>query len=332
MNVIAIRLPPLRERVGRREAAGARLPEEVRAGTDRGDRGRGDGGARGLSLARQCPRAAECHRSARARLPRTRPSRAETCRTMCWSLWRRRLGRVPSGPDLGGPDAGADLPLKDAKARWMEVLEGTYLRDLLGASRRQHLRRREGRGHRPQDVPPPRQQIPDSFLTFPALRPARRARGARVPPRSGRPTPALLDSSKHLVFTVLCAGTRVANRSRQRLKSRPREARQWRSRRSSFRWTVRSSPSTRSGRPRSSRQRRRDRDARPRLPRPLASPASIPRTCRSTSSVRRKSTSRASRLDSSGTEPRTYRRACGTDRRCRPSSRRRSMREQTSSS
>jgi transcriptional regulator with PAS, ATPase and Fis domain len=40
-------------------------------------------------------------------------------------------GPLPSGPDLSGPDAGADLPLKDAKARWMEVLEGTYLRDLL---------------------------------------------------------------------------------------------------------------------------------------------------------------------------------------------------------
>ena len=48
---------------GRREAAGARLPEEVRAGTDRGDRGRGDGGARGLSLAGQCPRAAKCPRA-----------------------------------------------------------------------------------------------------------------------------------------------------------------------------------------------------------------------------------------------------------------------------
>ena len=40
-------------------------------------------------------------------------------------------GPLPSRPDLGGPDAGADLPLKDAKARWMEVLEGAYLRDLL---------------------------------------------------------------------------------------------------------------------------------------------------------------------------------------------------------
>jgi transcriptional regulator of acetoin/glycerol metabolism len=38
---------------------------------------------------------------------------------------------LPSGPDLSGPDARADLPLKDAKARWMEVLEGAYLRDLL---------------------------------------------------------------------------------------------------------------------------------------------------------------------------------------------------------
>jgi len=42
-----------------------------------------------------------------------------------------RPGPLPGGPDLSGPDAGADLPLKDAKARWMEVLEGTYLRDLL---------------------------------------------------------------------------------------------------------------------------------------------------------------------------------------------------------
>ena len=38
---------------------------------------------------------------------------------------------MPSDPALSGADAGADLPLKDAKARWMEVLEGAYLRDLL---------------------------------------------------------------------------------------------------------------------------------------------------------------------------------------------------------
>ena len=36
---------------------------------------------------------------------------------------------LPSEPGLGSP--GVDLPLKDAKARWMQVLEVAYLRDLL---------------------------------------------------------------------------------------------------------------------------------------------------------------------------------------------------------
>ena len=38
---------------------------------------------------------------------------------------------LPSDAALSGADAGVDLLLKDAKARWMEVLEGAYLRDLL---------------------------------------------------------------------------------------------------------------------------------------------------------------------------------------------------------
>ena len=50
---------------------------------------------------------------------------------MCWSLWRRRLGPCRAVPTRVALTPRADLPLKDAKARWMEVLEGTYLRDLL---------------------------------------------------------------------------------------------------------------------------------------------------------------------------------------------------------
>ena len=38
---------------------------------------------------------------------------------------------LPSDPARSGADAAVDLPLKDAKARWMEALEGAYLRDLL---------------------------------------------------------------------------------------------------------------------------------------------------------------------------------------------------------
>ncbi len=42
------------------------------------------------------------------------------------------LGRAPAASAAGLPDAAADLPLKDAKERWMQVLEASYLRDLLG--------------------------------------------------------------------------------------------------------------------------------------------------------------------------------------------------------
>ena len=38
---------------------------------------------------------------------------------------------LPSDPALSGAGAGVDVPLKDAKARWMEMLEGAYLRELL---------------------------------------------------------------------------------------------------------------------------------------------------------------------------------------------------------
>jgi two-component system response regulator HydG len=46
------------------------------------------------------------------------------------------VGEVPpasarAGADAGMPEPGTDLTLKDAKERWMAVLEASYLRDLL---------------------------------------------------------------------------------------------------------------------------------------------------------------------------------------------------------
>jgi transcriptional regulator with PAS, ATPase and Fis domain len=38
---------------------------------------------------------------------------------------------VASGPATASPETGADLPLKDAKDRWMAVLEASYLREVL---------------------------------------------------------------------------------------------------------------------------------------------------------------------------------------------------------
>jgi transcriptional regulator of acetoin/glycerol metabolism len=48
-----------------------------------------------------------------------------------------RRGALASSHSIGASHAGeplttgADLPLKEAKERWMQVLEGSYLRDLL---------------------------------------------------------------------------------------------------------------------------------------------------------------------------------------------------------
>ena len=50
---------------------------------------------------------------------------------MCWSAVAAAPGPVPSGRDRVAPGRATDLPLKDAKERWMEVLEGSYLKDLL---------------------------------------------------------------------------------------------------------------------------------------------------------------------------------------------------------
>src|SRR3970282_146542 len=44
---------------------------------------------------------------------------------------RPRRGAAGAPPAAAALDAGADLSLKDAKDRWMQVLEASYLRDLL---------------------------------------------------------------------------------------------------------------------------------------------------------------------------------------------------------
>ena len=253
VNVIEIRLPPLRERAG--DVSCWPTPSSSATARDGslGYEDDGDGGARGLRLARQRARAAE-RRRARVRAGRGRDHHApRPAGHMCWSLRRRAPGPVPSGRRPSGPDAGRRTsPLKDAKERWMEVLEGIVPPGSARASRRQHLRGRQGGGHRPQDVPPPGQQIPDSFLTFPAPRPV--ACSGRASPTEERLSHSRRFSTQQTpCFTVLGAGTRVAHRQRSGKTSKPREATPWRSRRSWFRWTVRSSPSTRSGRPRSSR-------------------------------------------------------------------------------
>lgn len=49
---------------------------------------------------------------------------------MCWAPAKRWGARVTG---TGGvmPESGIDLTLKDAKERWMGVLEASYLRELL---------------------------------------------------------------------------------------------------------------------------------------------------------------------------------------------------------
>src|SRR5580765_288336 len=130
VNVIAIRLPPLRERVGDVKLLALAFLKKYGQGRITGMEDAAmaaleaypwPGNVRELQnvLERACA-LAEDQTITRQDLPDTVlvPVAAAPA-------------PLPSGRDPSGPDAGADLPLKDAKARWMEVLEGTYLRDLL---------------------------------------------------------------------------------------------------------------------------------------------------------------------------------------------------------
>jgi DNA-binding NtrC family response regulator len=132
VNVIAIALPPLRERAG-----DVRLLAQAflrKYGTDR-IRGIDDaamaaleayawpGNVRELQniLERACA-LAEGDTVTRRDLPEHVLEPAAP---------RPRAGAAGAPPAAAALDAGADLSLKDAKDRWMQVLEASYLRDLL---------------------------------------------------------------------------------------------------------------------------------------------------------------------------------------------------------
>ena len=130
MNVIAIRLPPLRERSGDVKLLALAFLKKYGQGRIAGIEDAAmaaleaypwPGNVRELQnvMERACA------------LAEDKTDHAARPAGPCADPGGRCAGPLPSGPALSGPDAGADLPLKDAKARWMEVLEGTYLRDLL---------------------------------------------------------------------------------------------------------------------------------------------------------------------------------------------------------
>ncbi len=129
VNVIAIRLPPLRERAGDVKLLARAFLKKYGAGRILGiedgamaalETYRWPGNVRELQnvVERACA-LAEGEVIARRDLP------------------DQLLGPAPAAAPAALPDelglarAGVDLPLKDAKARWMEVLEAAYLRDLL---------------------------------------------------------------------------------------------------------------------------------------------------------------------------------------------------------
>jgi DNA-binding NtrC family response regulator len=130
VNVIAIRLPPLRERAGDVRLLAhtflKRFGQGRVSGMDDGvaealDRYPWPGNVRELQnvMERACALA---------------DGPTITVRDLPDHVVRAaaRPGPAPAGPPLPGvPAAGADLTLKEAKDRWLQVLEVSYLRDLL---------------------------------------------------------------------------------------------------------------------------------------------------------------------------------------------------------
>jgi len=130
VNVIAIRLPPLRERVGDVKLLALAFLKKYGQGRIAGI----EDAAMAALEAYPWPGNVRELQNVLERACALAEDKTITRRDLPDSVLIPVVaapGPLPSGPDLSGPDAGADLPLKDAKARWMEVLEGTYLRDLL---------------------------------------------------------------------------------------------------------------------------------------------------------------------------------------------------------
>jgi DNA-binding NtrC family response regulator len=137
VNVIAIRLPPLRERVGDvklltlsflRKYGQGRITGIDDAAMAALERYRWPGNVRELQnvIERACALADGTTITERD-LPDNVLAPAAAA-----------VGPAADDAEIAGPDGSplpvetdADLPLKDAKARWMESLEGAYLRDLL---------------------------------------------------------------------------------------------------------------------------------------------------------------------------------------------------------
>jgi DNA-binding NtrC family response regulator len=131
INVIAIELPPLRDRAG---------DVTLLAHAFLGKYGRG----RGLGLDEAALAALEAYAwPGNVRELQNVIERA--CALVDGSTVRARdlpdhvlarapAGRTPAGRAADGrtPDTRTDLPLKQAKERWLESLEGSYLRELLG--------------------------------------------------------------------------------------------------------------------------------------------------------------------------------------------------------
>jgi len=130
VNVIAIRLPPLRERAGDVKLLTLAFLKKYGAGRIAGI----DDGAMAALEAYRWPGNVRELQNVVERACALAEGKTLTLRDLPDNVLAPGAGTpppLPSDPGLSGADAGVDVPLKDAKARWMEVLEGAYLRDLL---------------------------------------------------------------------------------------------------------------------------------------------------------------------------------------------------------
>ncbi len=130
INVIAIQLPPLRDRAGDVKLLVQAFLKRYGQGRVRGvdpeamaalERYRWPGNVRELQnvIERACA-LADTETICRRDLP-----------DHVLGVGEAPLPLPPAGTDAALPESGTDLTLKDAKERWMAVLEASYLRDLL---------------------------------------------------------------------------------------------------------------------------------------------------------------------------------------------------------